>query len=67
VCEVTSRRKMAGRHFRNRSITCVEDSIGGTDSNEVDEISILDNTAIYRRQKQKELSWQSAKVISVPV
>ena len=48
MCEVTSRRKMPGRHLRNRSITFVEDSIGGTDSNEVDEISSLDNTAIYQ-------------------
>jgi hypothetical protein len=46
VYEITSGRKMAGRHLRNRSITFVEDSIGGRDSNEADEISIFDNTAI---------------------
>jgi Skp family chaperone for outer membrane proteins len=37
---------MAGRHLRNRSIIFVEDNIGGRDSNEVDEISSFDNTAI---------------------
>jgi hypothetical protein len=41
VCEVASGRKMAGRNLRNRSITFVEDSIGGTDSNEVDVINPL--------------------------
>jgi len=46
VCEVTSGRKMAGRHLRNQSITFVEDIIGGRDSNEVDEIGSLDNNAI---------------------
>jgi len=46
VCEVTSGRKVAGRHLRNRSITFVEDSIGGRDSNEVDETSSLDNTVV---------------------
>lgn len=40
-------KKMAGRHLRNRSITFVEDNIGGRDSNEVDGISSLDNTGIY--------------------
>jgi hypothetical protein len=39
VCEVTSGRKMAGRHLRDRSITFVEESIGRRDSNEVDEFS----------------------------
>jgi hypothetical protein len=37
---------MAGRHLRNRSITFVEDSIVRRDSNEVDEIRSLDNTAV---------------------
>jgi len=37
---------MAGRHLRNRSITFVEDSIVHRDSNEVDEISSIDNTAV---------------------
>ena len=37
---------MAGRHLRNRSITFVEDIIGGRDSNEVDEISIIDNIEV---------------------
>src|SRR5215469_3549138 len=37
---------MAGRHLRNRSIALVEDNIGGRDSNEFEEISSLDNTAI---------------------
>ena len=45
--EVTSGRKMAGRHFRNRSITIVEDSIGRRGSNVVDIItSILENAAV---------------------
>ena len=66
VCEVTSGRKMAGRHLRNRSITFVEDSIGGRDSNEVDEISGLDNTAIYQ-EAETELLWQSAKAIFLTV
>jgi len=35
ACETASGRKMAGRHLCNRSITFVEDSIGGRDSNEV--------------------------------
>jgi hypothetical protein len=39
---------MAGRHLRNESITFVEDSIGGRDSDEVDEISSLDNTAVNK-------------------
>jgi hypothetical protein len=46
VCEVTSGRKLTGRHLRNRSITFVEDSIGGRDSNEVDETSSVDNTVV---------------------
>jgi len=46
ACEVTSGRKIPGRHLRNRSITFVEGSIGGRDSNEVDEINSLYNTAI---------------------
>jgi len=46
VRALTSGRKMAGRHLHNMSITFVEDSIGGRDSNEVDEISSLDSTAI---------------------
>jgi len=37
---------MAGRHLRNRSIAFVEDSNGRRDSNEVDEISSLDDTAV---------------------
>jgi hypothetical protein len=37
---------MAGRHLRIRSVTFVEDSIGGRDSNEVDETSSLDNTVV---------------------
>jgi ribosome-associated translation inhibitor RaiA len=37
---------MAGRRLRNQSITFVEDSIDGRDSNEVDEVSSLDNTAV---------------------
>jgi hypothetical protein len=37
---------MAGRRLRNRSITFLEDSIDGRDSNEVDEVSSLDNTAV---------------------
>jgi len=37
---------MAGRHLSNRNISFAEDSIGRTDSNEVDEISSLDNTAV---------------------
>ena len=53
VCEVISGRKMAGRHLRNRSITFVEDSIGGRDSNKVDEISSFDNTAIYQEAETK--------------
>ena len=44
--EVTSGRKMAGRHLRNRSFTFVVGSIGGTDSNEVDEISSIDSTSV---------------------
>ena len=39
-------RKMAGRHLRNQSIALVEGNIGGRDSNEFEEISSLDNTAI---------------------
>ena len=46
VCEVTSGREMAGRHLRNRNIAFVEDSIGCRDSNEVDEITSLDNIAV---------------------
>jgi len=46
VCEVTSGREMAGRHLRNRSIAFVEDSSVHRDSNEVDQISSLDNTAV---------------------
>jgi hypothetical protein len=45
-CEVTSGRKMAGRHLRNRKTALVEDIIDGRDSNEVDEISSFDDTAI---------------------
>ena len=37
---------MAGRHLRNRNITFVEHSNVRRDSNEVDEISSLDNTAV---------------------
>jgi len=37
---------MAGRHLSNRTIAFVEDSIGRRDSNEVDEISSLYNTAV---------------------
>jgi hypothetical protein len=44
---------MAGINLRNRSITFVEDSIGGRDSNEIDEISSLDNTAI-NQEAEKE-------------
>jgi hypothetical protein len=47
--EVTSGRKMAGKHLRNRSVTFVEDSIGGKDNNEVDEISSFDDTAINQK------------------
>ena len=39
---------MAGRNLRNRSITLVQDSTRGRDSNEVDEISSLDNTVINK-------------------
>ena len=46
MCEVTSGRKMAGRHLHNQSITFVEVSIGGRGSNEVDETSNLENTAV---------------------
>ena len=53
VCEVTSGRKMAGRHLRNRSITFVEGNIGGRDSNKVDEISSLNNTAIYQEAEKE--------------
>ena len=54
VCEVTSGTKLAGRHLRNRSITFVEDSIGGRDSNEVDETSSLDNTVVNQEAETKE-------------
>jgi len=37
---------MAGKYLRNRSIAFLEDSIVRADSNEVDEISSLDNTAV---------------------
>ena len=37
---------MAGRHLCNGSITAVGDSIGGRNSNEVYEISSLDNTTV---------------------
>jgi hypothetical protein len=48
-----SGRKMIGRHLRNRSITFVEDSIGGRDSDEVDQISSLDNTALNQEAESK--------------
>ena len=44
VVEVTSGREMAGRHLRNQSIVVGEDSIVHRDSNEVNQISSLDNT-----------------------
>ena len=45
--EVTSGKEMAGRHFRNRSITIVEDGIGRRGSNVVDIItSIIENAAV---------------------
>jgi hypothetical protein len=37
---------MAGRHLRNRSVTFVEGSTVHRDSNEIDEISSADNTAV---------------------
>jgi hypothetical protein len=37
---------MAGRHFRNRSITFVEDCVSDRGSNEVDEFSGIGNTAV---------------------
>jgi hypothetical protein len=46
VFEVTSGMNMIGRHFHNRSITVVVDSIGGRGTNEVDEFSSLGNTAV---------------------
>jgi len=42
---------MAGRHLRNRCIAFVEGSIVRRDSNEVDEISSLDNTAINQGEE----------------
>jgi hypothetical protein len=37
---------MTGRQLRNRSITFLEDNIGGRDSDEVHHISSLDDIAI---------------------
>jgi len=45
---------MAGRHLRNRNITFVEDSIGGRDSNEVDETSSFDNTVVNQEAETEE-------------
>lgn len=39
---------MADTHFRNRSITFVEDSVSDRGSNEVDEFSGIGNTAVNR-------------------
>jgi len=39
---------MAGMHLRNRSISIVEDSTCDKDSNDVDESSIIENTAIIQ-------------------
>ena len=39
---------MAGWHLRNRSISIVEDSTCDKDSNDVDESSIIENTAIIQ-------------------
>jgi hypothetical protein len=41
MCEVTSGRNMAGRHFRNRRITFVEDRTGARGSKGVSVFSNL--------------------------
>ena len=54
MLEVTSGRKMADRHLRNRNITIVEDNIGRRDGNEVDVISSFGNAAVNQEAEAEE-------------
>jgi hypothetical protein len=56
VCVFTSAKKMAGRHLRNRSITFVEDSIGGREGNEVDSVSTLDSIPIHQEAETEGIA-----------
>ena len=67
VIEGNSKRGMAGKHLRNRSIIVGKDSISHRDSNEVNEFSSLDNTTVNQRVETEELGYQSVKLIIMTV
>ena len=48
MCEATIGSNMAGRHLCDRTVTVVDDHIGGPNSNEVNECNSLGNTALIQ-------------------